>query len=412
MSDSVLIVGGGISGLASAYFLNQAGWDVTVIDRGQLDNSASIGNAGFLSMYEKSPMSYPGVFLDTFRAFLKNRSPMIINTPLDPRLLRWGYHFYKASKKPRYRRTLAILEHFGEEVFEFYQQLTQAGIDCEYHRDGFALVYTAPETYQKKLLSIPENSPYYEVFSRKQIAEYFPFMQEDKVAGAVLLKRNGHLNPGKVISGLKTYLDAKGVKFILGQEVQEIERSHGKVTAVVTASGSYSASQYIICTGSNLTLAKKLQTDLVITPGRGYSITFQMDAALKPRLPALFCDIYTALTPRHHDVRITGKIEFGATKKTPSERVDDLVGILKNYTKDFELRDGKIWTGDRPLTGSDSPYLGRDARFQNCSYIMGTGHTGMNIGPICARILSEMLTQNQRNVENADLLLMSEFYQS
>ena len=74
-------------------------------------------------MFEKAPMAYPGVFWDTFRAFVKRRSPMTVNSFFDPDLIKWGWNFYKASKIKKFSRTCAVLEHFGEEVFEFYDHL-------------------------------------------------------------------------------------------------------------------------------------------------------------------------------------------------------------------------------------------------------------------------------------------------
>lgn len=412
MSKKVIIIGGGIGGLSAAYFLQRSGATVTVIDKGSLHESASIGNAGFLSMFEKSPMAYPGVFSDTLRAFLNNRSPMVINSFFDWQLARWGYQFARATSRQRYNRTLAVLEHFGEEVFSFYRNLTEVdGLDIEYHRDGFALIFTDKKTYQKKLSSIPAESPHHSILEAPDIERVFPLVRPDSVAGAILLKRNGHLNPGRVISGLHGLLESRGVVFKLNEEVTHIETDSSTVCRVHSTSAAYEVDEYILASGANLALSKKLDRDFIITPGRGYSITFTLEDALKPKIPALFCDIYTALTPRRDDVRITGKIEFGTSRVTPEKRIHELVQVLKNYTRDFSISNETQWTGDRPLTGSDMPYLGRDQIFTNLSYIMGLGHTGINIGPICGRIISELITNELRNVDHKDLLNLSHFYQ-
>lgn len=412
MSKKVIIIGGGIGGLSAAYFLQRSGAAVTVIDKGSLHESASIGNAGFLSMFEKSPMAYPGVFFDTLRAFLNNRSPMVINSIFDWQLARWGYQFARATSRQRYNRTLAVLEHFGEEVFSFYKNLTEVdGLDVEYHRDGFALIFTDKKTYQKKISSLPAGSSHHSVLAAEDIKRLFPLVRPDSVAGAILLKRNGHLNPGRVISGLHTLLESQGVVFKLHEEITRIETDNSTVIRAHSASTAYEADEYILASGANLALTKKLQRDFIITPGRGYSITFTLDNTLKPQIPALFCDIYTALTPRREDLRITGKIEFGKSRSSPERRIHELVQVLKNYTQDFSISNETIWTGDRPLTGSDMPYLGRDQIFSNLSYIMGLGHTGINIGPICGRIISELITNDLHNIQHKDLLNLSHFYQ-
>lgn len=413
MAKKVAVVGGGIAGLSCAYFLNKAGADVTVIDRGNLDDSSSTGNAGFLSLFEKAPMAYPGVFLDTTRAFLRGKSPMTVHSFTDLDLYRWGWHFYQASRLKRYNRTCAVLEHFGEEVYDFYDHLTKVDkIDCEYHRDGFALVCTAKETYQKKLKAIPEGSPYFEIIDKDRAQELVPFVKPDAVEGIILLKRNGHLNPGKVISGLRSFLEERGVQFALNKTVTDLNLNGSQVASVAAGSEKFEADQFIMASGAEIGFAKKLKQNLVLTEGRGYSVSFQMEEALKPTLPALFCDIYTAITPRRDDVRITGRIEFGGGEAEPEKRIDGLVRVLKNFTVDFELKEKKLWTGVRPLTSDEMPYIGRDENCSNFLYAVGLGHMGMSLGPIIGNILSDLIVNDRQNVDNTKLLLLSGFYQS
>ena len=412
MGKRIVIIGAGIGGLTTAYFLNKQGAQVTVIDRGKLNDSASLGNAGILSMFEKSPMSYPGVFLDTARAVHKNRSPIVINSIFDLQLLKWGVEFAKASSKTRYYQTLSLLEQLGEEVFEFYDTLSKKDkIDFEYQRKGFALVYTDEKNYLKKINSIPPDSTHYKVLTKEQIASYFPFLIVDNIAGAVVLKRNGHINPKKVVQGLHKLLKKRGVEFRLEEEITKIEKNCSRVSKVCTTTEEFDADEFVIATGANLSLAKQINSKLLIVPGRGYSLTFSMKPDLKPAIPMLFSDLYTAVSPWKNNVRITGKIEFGTTTSTSEERINSLVRLLKNYTKEFTIEKGKIWTGDRPLTGNGKPYLGRDEKYQNVIYVMGLGHTGLSIGPICGRIASEIIMKNLKNTEHEDLLSLSNFYQ-
>lgn len=413
MTKKVIIIGSGISGLSTAYFLNKKGVDVTVIDKSSLDESSSAGNAGFLSMFEKSPMSYPGVFADTLRAFIKRRTPMVINTVFDIELTRWGYQFYKASKRAKYNKTIAVLEHFGEEVFEFYDTITkQDNVDCEYERKGFALVYTEAKTYEKKLASIPQGSQHYTVLTREEIASNFPFAKANLVEGAIVLNRNGHLNPLRTIINLKNHLQDSGVSFIENEEIVDIEKSENKIISIKSKNNEYQADEFILATGSNLNIAKKISNKLIMTPGKGYSVTFKMPEELKPKLPALFCDVYTAVTPRREDVKITGKIEFGPSKSDTNERIQSILKTLNNYTKDFELKEKTVWSGDRPLTGDEMPYVGRDKDYSNFIYAMGMGHLGMSLGPISGGIICDLITKEQKNVDNTKLLLLSGFYQS
>ena len=413
MTKKIIIIGSGISGMSLAYYLNKQGADVTIIDKNDVLDSSSAGNAGFLSMYEKSPFAYPGVFVDTLRAKLKNRSPMLINKYLDFDLANWGYHFYLASKKRKYNKVIAVLEHYGKEVFEFYENLTSGEqVDCEYQRNGFALVFTEEKTYQKKLSKITKDPQYYQILTRNEISENFPFAKAELVQGAIVLKRNGHLNPEKTVLNLKKHLESKGVKFIMNEEIIDLDIENKKIISVKSKINNYQADEFVMATGSNLNLANKLKTKLVMAAGRGYSVTFKMDDSLKPKLPALFCDVYTAVTPRKSDVKITGKIEFGPSKSDPKKMVESIYSTLKFYTKDFELENGNVWAGDRPLSSDEMPYIGRDQNYSNFIYATGMGHLGMSMGPVSGRFLSELILKEQKNTDNAEILLLSGFYQN
>ena len=413
MSKSVVIIGGGIAGLSLAYFLNKAQVQVTLIDASNLDDSSSCGNAGFLSMFDKSPFAYPGVFRDTIAAILKGKSPMSVGNVFDMALWRWGYHFYRASSQRKLIKTSAILEHFGEEVFEFYDTLLeQDGIECEYRRDGFALLFSDPAKYKKKLKSIEPACSHHHVMQMHEIERDFPLLNPASISGAIVLKRNGQVNPERVVQGLYQLLQKRGVIFKLQQRVCGFEFSGNKVkSAKLEKSAAIEADEFVVATGANVELLKALGADLVMTPGRGYSITFALDAALKPRLPALFVDVYTAITPRKHDTRITGRIEFGSGAANSEAKARQIVAGLRRYTKDFNIENAKLWSGQRPLTADDMPYVGRDRRYSNCSYLTGMGHTGMNIGPVSARILSQLLIESLPNHASPELLLLSGFFQ-
>ena len=411
MKKDVVIVGGGCIGLMSAYCLQKSGRSVTVIDKSDITNGTSFGNAGLLSAFKKAPFSTPGAITETLKLMLKGESPLSIHPTLDLHLFKWLSKFAASATEARLKRTLALFERYGQVSLDMYQSMVEDdGIDFHFRKDGLLMIYTEQKSFDAKAAHC--NDPLaYEILSKERTKEYMPILN-DKVIGSILLKENGHIDAGEMMLAVKKYLEEKGVEFLLNEEVERLEFEGSKVSRIRTSKGTYEAETFVLSTGWDDTLAKQAKNKFLMTPAKGYSLTFNMDKELMPKTSSLFADLFIAMTPRRETIRMTAKLEL-ATKNPAivKKQIDSMNANLAQYTNEFKRENVVEWSGFRPLTPNDIPILGFDENYKNLVHATGLGWLGITFAPSIGKIINDVITIDKRNETNADILLFSSFFQ-
>lgn len=413
MKRDIIIIGAGIMGLTTAYELLKAGKKVTIIDESDITNSTSFGNAGLLSAFDKGPLANPGIVFNTLKLMLKGESPVNIHPTLDTKIYKWLWKFVNSANKDRLKRTLALFEKYGHISNDAYEKMQNIdGLDLDFHRKGMVSVFTEQSSYDKKLLDYAvKNDEIFEIIEKNKIKDFIPCVTND-VKGAIHFKRNTHFNPKKVMLELKRYLKENGAEFILNEKIIDIKYSDKKIESISSALNTYEANTYIMSTGYQTLLADKLNEKLMMTPAKGYSLTFTMPKELEPITSTLFADLFIVMTPRRDDVRITSKLEIGSTNLDIIEKqIKSIKENFKKYTVPFEMQNITEWTGFRPLTPNDMPLIGRDEKYKNLIYGMGLGWLGMTFAPALASILKDLIVNDLENKNSDDILLFSGFYQ-
>lgn len=413
MKRDIIIIGAGIMGLTAAYELIKAGKKVTIIDEGDITNCTSFGNAGLLSAFDKGPLANPGIVGDTLKLMLKGESPVNIHPKLDKKLFKWVWKFVNSANEDRLKRTTALFEKYGHITNEKYKKMQdEDGLDFDYHQDGMLSVFTQQESYEKKLKKYTyDDEDRFEIIEKYKIHDYIPCVNDD-VKGAILFKKNAHLDPKRVMLELKRYLEENGAEFILNEKITNIIYDKDKIKNISSPLKTYEANTYIMTTGYQTLLADKLNQDLMMTPAKGYSITFNMPKELQPVTSTLFADLFIVFTPRRNDVRLTSKLELGSQDpRVVKKQIESIKENFKKYTKPFEMENIVEWAGFRPLTPNDMPLIGRDEKYKNLIYGMGLGWLGMTFAPCLAEILRDMILNDLKNQESDDVLLFSGFYQ-
>lgn len=412
MKRDIIIIGGGVIGLISAYFLSKAGRKVTIIDEGDItfkNCATSFGNAGLLSSFDKTPLSYPGVITNTLKLMLKGESPAQIHFGLDWKLYRWLWRFMLSANEERTKTSMKLFEYYGQRALDLYEQIMRdENVDFDYHHDGLLMVYTEQHSFElKKAHALHENnSERFEICDVAQTKAYLP-CANDKIKGSVLLKKNAHLDPKRVMDGMKSILEHMGVEFILNTKIDDVKFEQGKVRHLQSKDTTFEASEYIMATGYQTLIAKKANKDLMMTPAKGYSITFEMPAELKPKMSTLFADMFIACTPRRDNVRITSKLELGSSNKEVIEKqIQSIKRNFKAYTIPFEMKNEVQWCGFRPLTPNDIPLLGRDSDYKNLTYATGLGWLGMTFAPAIGDVIAKLVNHNKQD----DIQKFSGFY--
>ena len=413
MKRDIIIIGAGIMGLTTAYELFKAGRKVTIIDESDISNSTSFGNAGLLSAFDKGPLANPGIVFNTLKIMLKGESPVNIHPTLDIKIYKWLWKFVNCANKDRLKRTLALFEKYGHISNSLYENMQNVdGLDFDFHRKGMLSVFTEQSSYDKKLLDYAiKNDDIFEIIEKNKIKDFIPCVTDD-IKGAIHFKRNAHFDPKRVMLELKRYLKENGAEFILNERITHINYGNKEIESISSALNTYEADTYIMSTGYQTLLADKLKQNLMMTPAKGYSLTFKMPKELQPITSTLFADLFIVMTPRRDDVRITSKLEIGSSDpRIIKKQIDSIKENFRKYTIPFNMNNIVEWSGFRPLTPNDMPLIGRDEKYKNLVYGMGLGWLGMTFGPALATILKNLIINDLENKNSDDILLFSGFYQ-
>lgn len=411
MSQNIVIIGGGIGGLMSAYKLSKLGHKLTIIDKEDITDNTSFGNAGLLSAWEKAPLSRPGIVGDTIKLILQGKSPFVLHPTLDLHIYKWLFRFVSSSTKARLKKSLVLFEKYGDMALEGYlKMIEEEDVFLDLHQDGVYMVYTDKNNYLEKVVHAKDSSKY-EILSYEEAKENLGFIKEG-VKGIINLKRNVRVDPGCIMNSLKEVLQKRGVNFVFNEEIVDWELSEKGIKKAIGKQASYEADTFILSTGADTTLAKKVGTNLMLTPAKGYSITFEMDEAIKPKQCVMFSDLFIIGTPRKQDMRFTSKLEIAPKNKdVDMKQINSIIKNIKEYSVDFEIKNPRYWSGFRPLTPNDMPLIGRDEKYRNLVYTMGLGWLGMTFGPALGEIVSDIIHHDLDNKDSDDLLLFSGFYQ-
>ncbi len=398
-NESVIIVGGGVTGLCTAYYLEKNGHQVTVIDKGDITDGCSFGNMGFLSPSHFIPLASPGIIGEGLKHMFSNKSPFYIKPRLSLKFLRWGLEFYKNSNQeiveknsPHLSELLLLSRRLMNEIRDdigdvFDMQETGCMIMCR-SREVFEQELLIADTAEKLGLSV-------ERLDGKQVQELEPDV-EVKVAGAVLFKDDAHIDPGKFMVVLKNCLEQRGVTFILNTDVTGFDKNGDTVSGIITGQGSFTADNIVLSTGSWLPeIAKMLNITLLMEPGKGYSYTYD-HVEKNIRYPAILVDGRCAITPWKNKLRIGGTMEFsGINNKVLRNRMQGIYDSVKSFYPGLQIDFPpveKIWTGLRPVTPDGLPYIGKPKSYNNVIIAGGHAMLGISEGAGTGKIVSDIIS--------------------
>ena len=404
--NDVAVIGGGVIGLSSAYYLNKAGCNVTVIERGDITDGCSFGNMGYISPSHFVPLASPGIISQGLKWMLSPTSPFYIKPRLNVDLMQWGYHFWKNSNTKTVEKNSPHLNNILQLSRKLIDDLrNDIGDDFEMETIGCLMMCKQQKTLDHEFLLADEAEQFglkVDRLIKEDVQKLEPDVEID-VAGAVLFKDDCHFNPGKMMLSLKKYLENKGVKFQLNTTVTGFEKANNKITAVITDKGKFICNDIVLATGSWLpVVAKMMGIKLLLQPGKGYSYTYPfVEKNLKH--PAILVDGRCAITPWGNALRIGGTMELsGINNKVLIKRMEGIYNSAKNFYPglkiDFPPAD-KIWNGLRPVTPDGLPYIGKHSSFDNLVIAGGHAMLGISEGTGTGKIVSEIIQHKTTSID-------------
>ena len=397
--SKILIVGGGVVGLFTAFYLQKKGAEVTVIDKGDLTDGCSYGNAGLIVPSHVIPLASPGMLHKGMKSLFKPTSPVAARMVPDAGLLHWYLRFTGAATEKHVRKSIPVLKDLSLLSKRLYQELkSSAELDFPFWQKGLLMLYKSQKTGEELLeeaeiarhagLEVSE-------LSRNDVFQLEPDALP-AVSGGVHYHSDDHLNPSALMNSLISHLEISGVQLIHNCALQRIKTTGSKAIGVETSRGLFGFDQLIITAGMwSSPIMKQLGLRLAVQPGKGYS--FKVKTAAEIHYPALLSDANVAVTPLGNGLtQFGGGMELGyGDMKIRKARVAQIVKAVGEFyptENGIEIKDEQIWQGHRPCSFDGLPFIGQVPQFTNV--FAGTGHSmmGVTLAPATGLLLSELIS--------------------
>ena len=400
MSKHIVIIGGGVIGLAVAYYAQQRGHRVTVLERGAAGHdSCSLGNAGMIVPSHFTPLAAPGMVALGLKWMWNPESPFYVQPRLDGDLLAWGLKFWRAATPARVRAAAPLIRDLSYASRACFEELaTQPGFDFGLEKRGLlmlcqtqhALDEEAQTAAKARALNIPA-----EVLDAKATAALEPGVRMD-IAGAVLFPQDCHLTPQRFLADLQRAVIGAGGEVVFDSEVTGWRCESRKIVAARTARGEIAGDEFVLCGGAwSAELARELRLAVPMQAGKGYSLTLPHPRQL-PKLCAIFTEARVAVTPMNGTLRFGGTMEIaGLNERINPRRVAGIIKSVPRYYPDFSPDDFaslRPWSGLRPCSPDGLPYLGRTRAYENLCLATGHAMMGLSLGPITGQFIASILS--------------------
>jgi D-amino-acid dehydrogenase len=400
---TLTIVGGGVIGLSVAWYARQAGFAVTVVERGgPPHDSCSLGNAGMVVPSHFVPLAAPGMVATGLRSIGRRRSPVYVRPRLDAAFVRWSLDFWRSANRGHVARSAPVLRDLALLSRRCYEELATArGNDFGLEKHGLVMLCRTEHGLHEEI----EAAKHAErlglearVLDAAGLAALEPAMRT-RAIGGVHYPLDCHLSPQKFVAGLTRDLEAAGARFVWNAEATgwrvEGRRGGERVVALETTAGDFAADEYVLAAGSwSPRTVRGLDLRLPIEAGKGYSLTLAAPRAV-PRTCAILVEARIAVTPMQGTLRFAGTMELsGLDESVDPERVRAIVEAVPEYYPDYTTADFDgvtPWRGLRPCTPDGMPYIGRLRRYANFSVATGHAMMGLSLAPATGRLMAEAL---------------------
>lgn len=404
----VCIIGGGVIGLSSAYYLRKAGFSVTVLDQGNLGEGCSFGNAGMIVPSHFVPLAAPGMVAKGIRWMFNSHSPFYVRPRLSRDLINWGLKFYAHANRKHVERSMPALSALSLFSKQLYQELAASlPFDFGYHDRGLLMLYQNASIEREEQETAHEANRLgieARVLSLSEIQDLEPDVRVT-ARGGVYYPGDAHLVPGLLMGNLISYLQNEGVAFEKNTRVHSFIVGPDGIKGVRTDRGEFTADQWVIATGSwSGAVASSLGLKLPMQAGKGYSFTLK-DVTRNTRIPTIFLEARVAVTPMGNDLRFGGTMEItGINHSINMNRVRGIVNAIPRYYPELNVqmptRD-QVWHGLRPCSPDGLPYIGRMEGKRNV--ILATGHSmmGLSLGPATGKLVAELAEEKGASVDLA-----------
>ena len=402
--SDVLIIGGGVIGLACAYYLARDGQTVRILEKGRMGSGASHGNCGLLFFSDLPPLCAPGAIRQELVKTLKGTSSLYVKPRPDPLLAVWLLRF--AAHCTASHRTQAIkaresLLGLSEALFDdLWRDETLA---CDHDRAGILLAFTDPAAlagyaHTNRLLEPFDLAATYLGADAAHALE--PALSH-RVCGGWHHRLDSHLRPESLMAAWSDAIAQKGVMMVENCPMSSFDIRGTTIAAVRTPHGRFTADRFVLAAGVwSSDVLHQLNVRIPVVPGKGYSITMDRPAVC-PRIPCYLYERNVVVTPWASGYRLGGTMEFsGYNDRLDARRLDNLAQSAARYLRTpMGRRVVERWTGLRPMCVDDLPIIDRAPGTANLLIATGHGMLGLTTATGTGRLIADMVMERPPGID-------------
>ncbi|EIJ0965491.1 D-amino acid dehydrogenase [Vibrio parahaemolyticus] len=413
----VIVLGSGVIGLTSAWYLSQAGYQVTVIDRQPSSAmETSFANAGQISYGYSSPWAAPGIPLKAIKWLMEEHAPLKIKPSLSTDMISWASKMVANCTLPRYQinkaRMLSIANH-SQACLE--QLRKEHAIEYQGRQFGTLQVFRTTQqltAIEKDLKLLEQSGTRFELMDVEHCIRQEPGLAlvKDKIVGGLYLPDDETGDCFQFCQQLTELAKAHGVTFEFNTEVSNWVTVGKKITGVQTNRGLFKADQFVVASGSFSTaLLKQLDIDIPVYPVKGYSLTLPIENEQYAPRSTVMDETYKVAMTRFDDrIRVAGTAELaGFDPSLPQKRKNTIEMVVRDlFPRGGDFSQAEFWTGFRPMTPDGTPIIGATP-YDNLFTNTGHGTLGWTMACGSGHLLANIMTGEQAKImENSELNLL------
>jgi D-amino-acid dehydrogenase len=398
------VIGGGVVGMCSAYYLQRAGHRVTIIDQGDMRSGCSFGNAGMIVPSHFIPLAAPGMISKGVRWMFNSSSPFYVRPRLNRALLAWGWAFYRNATKRKVAKAAPVLHALSLFSKDCYKDMAR-DVAMDLKERGLMMLFRRKETGDEENEMVEmahELGMEAKVLSAPEVQDMEPNVKVQALGG-IFFPGDAHVTPSSMMNALRERLVSHGVTLLTGEAVTGFDIHQRTVRAVFTRQEKHSFDEIVLATGAwSQEVASRLNLNLPMQAGKGYSFTLK-NVGPSVTIPTIFLDDRVAVTPMGNDLRFGGTMEIGGINHDiDTNRVKGIVDAIPRYYPDMNVSmpdGGAIWHGLRPCSPDGLPFIGRAQSIRNLIVAAGHGMMGISLGPGTGKLVAEIAEEKQTSVD-------------
>jgi len=408
----VIVLGSGVVGVTTAYYLARAGHDVTVVDRQPGPAlETSFANAGQISPGYASPWAAPGIPLKAFKWLFQRHAPLAIQPDGTLFQLQWMWEMFRNCDAERYAVNKERMVRLAEYSRDCIRALrAETGIAYEGRQQGTLQLFRTQAQFDgaaKDIEVLKQAGVPFELLTRDQLGNAEPALANvrDKLVGGLRLPNDETGDCQLFTARLAQMARELGVRFRFDTAIERLEIANGQVTGVLTDKGRMTAERYVLALGSHSRLLLQDQFRVPVYPLKGYSITVPIVDAAKAPVSTILDETYKIAVTRFDDrIRVGGMAEIAGYSKVLNPRRRETLEMVVNdlFPGGGDVARATFWTGLRPMTPDSTPIVGASP-LRNLYLNTGHGTLGWTMSCGSASVIADLVSGKVPAIHADDL---------